>query len=422
MSPMPSVAEPKGAFGQTESPTSGLLVARLGLMMLLEFAVFGAWFATLGLVLSVHGYANIIGTAYFLSAVAAIVSPMFLGALGDRCMDSRVVLGLAHLLGGCVLLAMPALMRSGNATSVLLGIFAYMLLFQPTLGVINSIALRHVRDPQRVFPLTRVFAPIGWVIAGLGVGALHLSASTGVFAVAGFSSLVLAAYAFTLPATPPLGTGKRFSWGDLVGAKAMVLFRRRNFAVLMVCALLTSISLGVYNSFASPFLAALGFSNVAGVLAIGQISEVMFIVTIPLVLARIGMKWSLLLGMGLWGIRFLLFILAAGGHAGFAVIGIGLHGICNDFFIVIAALYLSQSVPDALKVQAQTMLILVISGFGQGIGSRIAGAIFAAQVAPQAQLAAAWIPMWWVPIVAATVTTVTWIVGFKQPEKSSSPD
>jgi nucleoside transporter len=390
------------------------MLVRLSAMMLLQFIVFGSWFATLGLVLATNKLPTIIGDAYSLAAIAAIFSPLCLGAIGDRFLDTQKVLGLAHLVGGALMLFMPGLVQSGNGSLVLMLVFVYMLFFMPTLGLTNAIAFRHLEGNQRMFPYVRVFGTLGWVVAGLGVGAMGLSASTGVFTVAGISSLVLAAYSFTLPSTPPAAKGAKFSMGDIIGAKAFVLFRHRNFTVLILCALLTSISLGVYNAFASPYLGALGISNVAGVLAIGQTSEVIFIVTIPFVLSRIGMKWGLLAGMGMWGVRFLLFVLAAHGHAWLAIVGVALHGICNDFFLILSAMYIDRVAPVELAAQAQGWLILVISGFGGAIGGFVGGWIFGAAVAAHPEAGpTAWTPLWLVPIGAAILTGVLWISLFR---------
>ncbi len=188
-------------------------------MMLLEFVVFGSWFATFGLVLASNGLPTIIGTAYTLAAVAAIVSPMFLGALGDRFFSSHRVLGAAHLLGGALMFLLPGVVTSGNGTLVLALIFGYMLLFQPTLGLANSIAFRHLGANGRLFPYIRVFGTLGWAAAGLLVGALGLSASPNLFLVTAIASLVLGVYAFTLPATPPPAKGAKFSLGDVIGAR-----------------------------------------------------------------------------------------------------------------------------------------------------------------------------------------------------------
>ncbi|MEU4896423.1 MFS transporter [Streptomyces sp. NPDC044780] len=385
-------------------------------MMLLEFAVFGSWFATVGLVLATNGLPSIIGTAFTLAAVAAIVSPMLLGALGDRFLPSQKALGLAHLLGGAVMLFLPAAVRAGGGPLVLALTFVYMLFFQPTLGLTNAIAFRHLGADQRRFPYIRVFGTIGWVLSGTVVGQLGLSSSANLFYATAVASFALGVYAFTLPDTPPSAKGVRFSLGDLVGAKAFRLMRHRNYAVLMVCALFTSISLGVYNTYASPYAGALGFSDVAGTLALGQASEVAFIVTIPFVLKHIGMKWSLFAGMCMWAVRFSLFIQAAHGAHEAAITAIVLQGICNDFFLVLAAMYIGQVAPVELMAQAQSMLILVVSGFGQCIGALTSGWIYDATVGAQAHsVPGDWGAVWSLPIVSALIAAVVWALFFRHP-------
>ncbi|GAA4660588.1 MFS transporter [Amycolatopsis dongchuanensis] len=401
------------------TPGSGtkIVFARLTLMMLLEFVVFGSWFATLGLVLATYQLPAIIGTAYSLAAVAAIVSPMFLGAIGDRFLASQKSLGLAHLAGGVVMVFLPAVVEAGNGGLALALIFVYCLFFQPTLGLTNAIAFRHLGANNRWFPYIRVFGTFGWVLAGLGVGALGLSASVGMFTVTAIVSFVFGLYSFTLPATAPAAKGVRFSIGDVIGSKAFAMFRHRNFTVLIICALLTSISLGVYNTYASPFLGALGIQNVAGVLAIGQAAEVLFIITIPFVLKHIGMKWALLMGMVTWGIRFGVLIAAAGDHW-LAILAVALQGICQDFFLVLAAMYIGEIAPAELANQAQTMLIAVVSGFGQLIGALVSGEIYDSVVASDPSAGpSAWTPMWIVPIVSAVITAIVWASFFRHGRK-----
>ncbi|MCH7627084.1 MAG: MFS transporter [Proteobacteria bacterium] len=410
---VPTLGESMDMRASVGSP--GMAVAaRLSVMMLMEFVVFGAWFATLGLVLAQHGLGAIIGQAYLLSAIAAILSPLLLGAIGDRYLAPRTVLALTHLAGAVLMALLPGAVTAGDGQRTLGLIFAYMLLFQPTLGLVISIALTTLGEQSARFPYVRVFAPLGWVVAGVLVGGLGLSASTGVFHVAAVVGVVLGLYALTLPGSRPQVRGARFSLGDVIGIKALALFRERSFAVLMLCALMTSISLGVYNAFASTYVAALGVNNVAGVLALGQASEVLFVVTIPWVLARIGIKWALLAGMGMWGVRFMLFAMATHGATGLAVLGVALHGICNDYFIIIAAMYISRIAPVDLQAQAQSWLTLMISGFGQAIGSGVGGAIYAARVVPNASLGpAAWTPLWQLPIALALCTALVWSLFFR---------
>jgi nucleoside transporter len=412
-------------FSSTPTPSaisarpSASLFVRLSAMMLLEFIIFGSWFATLGLVLATHGLDTIIGTAYSFAALGAIFSPMLVGAIADRFVSSQKVLAGVHIVGGILLLVMPGLVAGGNGGALLALILVYMLFFIPSLGLTNTIAFRHLAGNDRLFPYIRVFGTLGWIVAGLGVGWAGLSASTGVFVIAAVASFALAVYAFTLPKTPPAGGG-RFSIGDLVGAKSWVLFRQRNFVVFGICALLTCVCLSTYNAYASPFLGALGFDNVAGILAIGQISEVVFIVTIPFVLVRLGMKWALLGGMVMWGVRFALFMLAAGDLPWIAVLGIALHGICNDFFLILGAMYVDQVAPVALKAQAQSYFLFVSTGLGAFLGSLVAGQVYNAVVAPSVAAGendpGAWSALWMLPVGASALTAVLWIVFFRMSE------
>ncbi|UQN30448.1 MFS transporter [Brachybacterium kimchii] len=399
----------------SDNPKPRALHVRLIAMMLLEFFVPGTFVATMGLVLATNDLSSIIGFSYTLAAVAAIVSPMFLGALGDRLLQTQHVLGLSHIVGGVLLLFIPAAVHAGNALVVLLLIFVYKIFYQPTVGLSNAIAFRHLGRGSRMFPYIRVFGTLGWVLAGLTIGWMGLSASTGAFLVTAIGSFVIGVYAFTLPATRPEGIAKRFSWADLVGARAFVLLRQRSFLVFMICAVLTSISLGTYNSYASPYLGALGIENVAGVLSIGQMSEVIFILTIPFVLKRFGMKYTLLCGMALWAVRFLLLGVAASTENWVAVVAVGLHGICNDFFIIVGAMFIDRVAPRELQAQAQSMLILVIQGIGASIGSLVAGTIYNATIGGNPQAAAAdWWPVWIFPIAAAVITTALWTMFFHQ--------
>lgn len=382
--------------------------------MLMEFVVFGSWFATLGLVLQTSGLASLIGPTYLLCAIAAMVSPLFLGALSDRFIESQKVLSLAHILGGVVLLMLPSKVGADHVPAFLLLVFVYTIFFMPTLGLVNSISLRHLGDAKEKFAYIRIFAPMGWVIAGFGIGLAGLSASASIFTIAAVGSFVLGIYSLSLPSTPPPEQNSRFSLGDLIGAKAFVLFKNRNFTVLILCSLLTSISLGVYNSFAASYLSVLGISNVAGVLALGQLSEIVFIATIPFVLSKIGMKKTLLVGIAMWGVRFLLFSLSPYHDSSLAILGVALHGICNDFCIVIAAMYIDRLAPRHLAAQAQSWVILVFSGVGAAIGSLLSGSLYGLFVAPNLALGGqAWTVLWAVPIGIAVVNMFLWIFLFK---------
>ncbi|PWI33431.1 MFS transporter [Vibrio albus] len=407
------------ASNQLSNPVGGpakFIFSRLSVLMLLEFIVFGSWFATLGLVLFTYNQAGIIGMAYTLCAIAAIVSPLVMGAIGDRLLSSEKLLGLLHLLGAIVQCYLPTLVSDGNSYYILCAIFIYMFLFQPTLGLVNSISLVQLHEKSSQFPYLRTFATLGWVVAGMGVGALGLSASHQIFYVTAASSLLLALYAFTLPVTKPKAQAEsKMTISDMLGGQSFQLFKEKSFSVLMICALLTSISLGFYNTFSSTFIGALGIKNVAGMLSIGQISEIIFIISVPFVISKIGMKNSLLIGIMMWGIRFVLFIMASNGYGYWtALLGVALHGICNDYFIIISAMYIYKIAPVELNAQAQSWLIIMISGFGAAFGSSISGYLYSKYVVGNSL--ESWAYLWVLPIVIAVITSVVWIINFRESE------
>lgn len=413
---------PSGVSGEANWQTMNKsLAVVLCLVTFFEFVVFGAWFSTLGLVLHTHGLASIIGDAYFISAIAAILSPVLLGAVCDRFMPPRIVLSLVHLTGAGLMFALPGLVLTGDSTMTLLFIFLYMLAFQPTLGMINSISLKLLGEHQTLFPYIRMFGPLGWVVVGQFIGFYGLSASTDTFYVAAISGVVMALLAFTLPHTPPPAAGEPFSWSRAFGFGALSLFKNRQFSVLMICVLLTSILLGFYNTFSATYLGALGIENVAGVLSFGQLTEVIFIGIIPWALIRYGVKKAMLFGMCMWVARFILFVTAAHEHTWAAIGGVFLHGLCNDFVIVIAAMFIARLAPAELAAQAQGLLILMVSGIGAAVGSFTSGQIFQRTVAT-GNASADWIPLWSVPIVLAVLAAIIWALFFKETDAYQSDD
>ncbi|RFE58527.1 MFS transporter [Salmonella enterica] len=394
------------------SSSSTFMFARLSVLMLLQFIVFGSWFATLGLVLFTYKLGSIIGLAYTLCAVAAIISPLVFGAVSDRFISSEKILGFLHVIGGAIQFMLPGLVASGNGSIALIVIFLYMVFFQPTQGLVNSLSFQHLGNRGNLYPYLRLFATGGWAIGGFIVGILGYSSTIGIFYVAGISGILLGGYSFTLPKTNPKVKNIKFNLLDALGFRSLVLFKHKNFAILMICALLTSISLGVYNTYASPFLGSLGINGVASVMALGQLSEVAFIVFVPFVIKKVGMKWALLIGMAMWGIRFILFILAAKGHHWMAFVGIGLHGICNDFFLIVSAMYIDRLAPHEMKVQAQSWLIIAISGFGAAFGSLISGYVYSITI--NAAIVQSWIILWSITISIAVVTSIVWFIGFEE--------
>ncbi|MEW1811965.1 MFS transporter [Pseudarthrobacter phenanthrenivorans] len=402
---------------QDDSAPKPLMMPRLAILMLLQYMILGSWFATVGLVLVEHGLGSIIGTLFAVAAVAGVVSPMFVGALADRFVPPRRMLSILHLVGGVILLFVPGVITSGDGTIMLALVFVYMLAFQPTIALTNSIAFIHLGKHQNRFAYIRVFGTIGWLLAGVFIGTQGLSASPYLFLVTAGASILLGLYSLTLPHTPPLQKGVKFRIGDVIGVQALSLFKRRNYVVFALCCVLTFIPIAIYNSYGSAFLGAVGIKDVATILAIGQLTELIFIPLIPYVIRKIGIKYAMLVGMVTWGARYLVLIVATGGNVAWAIAAVALHGICSDFFAVTGAIY-TERVAPTMKAQAQSLYFLLTQGVGVAFGAMVAGTIFNATVgAPGATGALSnWATLFVVPVVVAIVTAIIFLAGFRNRE------
>ena len=366
-----------------------LLTLRLSVMMFLQFFVWGAWFVSLGACLDANGLASIIGPAYGSAPIAAILAPLFLGLVADRFFPSEKVMGVLLLLGGAAMLAVPGFAARGDAGMVKSLFLVHMLCFMPTLGLGNTIAFTHVSDPSK-FPALRVWGTIGWIVAGLVIGFLGWSTRLHIFTVAGGGALLLGALAFGLPATPPPAKGQPLRLSSILMLDAFKLLARPAFLVFILSSMLICIPLAFYFSTTSIFLTDMGFQQPASSMAIGQMSEIVFMLLIPLFFRKLGVKRMILLGMGAWVLRYCLFAYGAPHQVVWMLLlAIALHGICYDFFFVTGFIYADKAAPVTARGQVQSMLVFFTQGIGMFIGYRIADVTMAARVAGHAGLATA---------------------------------
>lgn len=391
------------------------VVARLSAMMFLQFFIWGAWYATMGLVLSKHGLSSIIGTAYSVGSIAAIIAPFFLGMVVDRFFASEKVLGLLHIVGGILLWIIPAQIHSGSGTALLWLLFIYMLCYMPTLALSNNVAFHHVEDGAKSFPFIRVFGTIGWIVAGILIGQLGYSDNPVIFQVAAIASILLGLFSFTLPHTPAPAKGKPLSVRDLLCLDALAMLKERNYLVFIICSMLICIPLSAYYSFTSPFLAAVGFKNVGSVMTIGQMSEIIFMLLVPFFFRRLGVKFMLLVGMIAWTLRYVLFGFGAPAEiTAFMYLGIALHGICYDFFFVTGFIYAEKKAGEKVKGQAQSLLVLFTQGIGMYFGAIIAGQLFNQTVTGQGAAALSeWKVFWLYPAIGAAVIALFFFLLFR---------
>jgi nucleoside transporter len=369
------------------SDSSRSITTRLSVMMFLQFFLWGAWFVTLGACLDANGLASIIGAAYGSAPIAAILAPLFLGLVADRFFPSEKVMGVLLLIGGAAMLAVPSFAAKGDAGVVKNLFLVHMLCYMPTLGLGNTIAFSNISD-QSKFPALRVWGTIGWIVAGLLIGFLGWSSSLQIFTLAGVCSLLLGVFAFFLPTTPPPAKGQPLSLSSLLMLDAFKLLKKPAFMVFIVCSTLICIPLAYYYGTTSIFLSDMGFRQPASSMAIGQMSEIIFMLLIPLCFRKLGVKWMILLGMLAWVLRYVLFALGAPDQVVWMLfLSIMLHGICYDFFFVTGFIYADKAAPVTVRNQVQSMLVFFTQGIGMYFGYQIADAKMSAQVGGHAALA-----------------------------------
>jgi len=391
---------------------------RLGAMMFLEFFIWGAWYTTIAVYMNNHGMGTLTFWPYTVNPIAAIAAPFFVGLVADRYFATQKALGTLHLIGGLVLLATP----STSGTPFILLLLLYNLCYMPTLGLTSSLAFHHIEDQERQFPRIRVWGTIGWIIAGLFISFVLTPMLGGVKAettawplyLAGGTSILLGLYAFSLPHTPPSAAGQPVSFRSVAGLDAMEQLGSRSFWVFIISALLICIPLAAYYNYTQLFLEAARVKNIAATQTLGQMSEMLFMLAMPLMFRRLGVKWMLVVGMAAWVVRYALFASAAP-NAVFWMIALGilLHGVCYDFFFVTGQIYVDKKSTPAIRGQAQGFFVLVTYGVGMLIGAQIAGNVYNRFLGSAAGLTLPqWNRFWWIPAAFAAAVTLFFALAF----------
>ncbi|MBB2952251.1 nucleoside transporter [Sphingobacterium sp. JUb56] len=394
-------------------------------MMFLEFFIWGAWFVTLGTYLSKNLQAQPLEIANVFStqSLGAIIAPFIIGMIADRYFNAERILGVLHIIGAVLMYQMY---NATEISSFYPYVLAYMVLYMPTLSLVNSVSFRQLTNPEKQFSNIRIWGTIGWIIAGLSISYLFkwdaaeassAGALKNTFLMGAIASLVLGLFSFTLPKTPPvkIESDQKPSFSSIIGLDAIKLLKDRNFLIFFVSSILICIPLAFYYQNANPFLDQIGMENPTGKMTIGQISEVLFLLALPVFFSKFGFKKTILVGMLAWALRYILFAYGNAGDLSFMLIlGIALHGICYDFFFVSGQIYTDSKAGIKYKSAAQGLITLATYGVGQLIGFWVAGFIGEKYAyLQQANVADFWKQTWIIPAGIAFVVFIIFLVAFK---------
>lgn len=384
-----------------------IVFTKLSVMMLLQYFIWGGWYVTMSTYMTIFLKSTgvQIGAAYSALAFATMISPFFIGLVADRFFAAQRIMGVLHILGGILLYAATQITDNTVFYWVVL---LYSLLYMPTIALSNNIAFQQMTDPAKQFPWIRVFGTIGWIVAGFLITTLQIEKTPNTFYMASTASLILGAVSFALPSTPPKGKTSE----SAIGTEAFVLFKDKPYLIFFIAAVLVCIPLSFYYSFANAFFNEIGMEGTAFKMTFGQFSEALFILAIPFLFNRIGVKNILIIGITAWILRYACFAFGnLDANIWMLYAGIILHGVCYDFFFVTGYMYTEKKAGEKIKNAAQGLFTFATYGLGMVIGTWMSGFTADSYVVDGRHL---WQNIWLVPAYVAIAVLLYFIFFFKE--------
>ena len=418
---------------------SSQLKFRLILMLVLQFGAWGAYLTSLGRYLGNAGLGPQIKWFFAMQGIVSIFMPTLMGIVADRFIQAQKTLSLCHGLAGLAMIG-AGLYCMGAGDSVQFGplftLYSVSVAFyMPTIAISNSVAYsamgKNGVDPVKEFPPIRVFGTIGFIISMLAtnfvkIGGVAMQDSYTQLFSSGALSLVLAAYALTMPACDT-NRGESKSLAEAFGLKAFSLFKDSQFAVFFIFSMLLGAALQITNGYANTFLGSFAenpaladtfaVKNSNALIAISQASETLCILLIPICMKKLGIKKVMLMAMFAWVFRFGLF--GAGNPAWpgvlLFVLSCIVYGVAFDFFNISGSLYVNENASPDIRSSAQGVFMLMTNGLGATIGTLAAGKVV--EACDVFNTPANWSTAWYIFAAYSLVVGVLFAILFKDPQK-----
>ena len=338
--------------------------------------------------------------------------------IADRFFPTQKVLGVLNIGAGTLMLLLS---QVTDPTTFIWTLFVYCIVYTPTEALSNSVVFHHL--PRRFFAYVRLFGTIGWVFAGLAVNMIlgrfvvNVEATAVPLVMSAVASVVLGLYNFTLPSTPVKNGGEKIGIKEVLGLEALSLLKERSFTVFLGASLLIGIPIQMYFAFFNMFLNDIGVENVASKMSLGQVSEAAFMVFVPLLIGKVGLKWMMTLGLAFWSLRYFMFAGISVNAEFLIIFSILIHGACYDFFNVTGSIYVDLKAGERYRSAAQGLFMLVFLGLGKFFGSNLAGLISEWHPSVSAEQLYDWSGIFNTTGIITAVVTVMFVLSFHDRQK-----
>jgi NHS family xanthosine MFS transporter len=358
-------------------------------MNFLEFFVWGSYLTSLGgyLFATLQFKGEEVGLVFTTLGIASVFMPTILGIVADKWMNAERVLGLSHIIGSIALYLASTITNPNQMFWVMLLVSMF---YMPTIALNNAVSYnvlqRNGLDSQKVFPPIRVWGTVGFICAMWAVDILHWTLSSNQLLFASGAALLMGLYSFTMPACPPQNSQQSKSIITSLGLDAFVLFKNKKMAVFFLFAMFLGGALQITNQWGVAFLDhfksvaeyketfAVKYPNI--LISISQISETLFILTIPFFLKRYGIKKVMIISIFAWVLRFGLFGAGnPGAGLSLLVLSMIVYGMAFDFFNISGSLFVEKEAPKSIRASAQGLFMFMTNGIGAMIGSYCSGLI-----------------------------------------------